>query len=135
MELMLVHALKRDTLSQVTNVSKGASQHQDDAPADKRVYAAAGVRYEAVRSGWTKVSGAMKASSMLACSATAYASTILPSVGSSLATSVAAVICETNGWSLISHKFGLIVTVGGVAPATTSRDNVMMCPSNAVLLA
>ena len=53
--------------------------------------------------------------------ATADRLPILPYVGSSFANSVASVLGETTGWSSIYHQSGLNVTVGGVAPVTTSR--------------
>ena len=78
--------------------------------------------------------GATKASIMIACLATAYESSMLPYVGNIFSTLVAAVLGDTTMWSSIYHQPGSIVTVGGVATATTLQENATMCLFNEVLL-
>ena len=72
---------------------------------------------------------------MRACSATAAASGMLCSYGFSLVTSEAAVCCDGMGRSSRSHQSSLIAIVGGVSPATMSREKAKMWPSSTVLFA
>ena len=78
--------------------------------------------------------GAMKSDGILFLSTTDAVSSMLLSVVRSYATSVDAVLGETTKWYLISHQYGLIVTVVSVDPSTMSWENATIFPSNSVLL-
>ena len=68
----------------------------------------------------------MQVSGMQACSATAAVLGVLWSSGMSLVTSEAAVCCDGMGQSSMSHQLSIIAMVGGVSPATMSREKVTM---------
>ena len=86
-----------------------------------------------VSSGCTNTSGAMQASGMLACSATATSLVMMCLSVRSLDTLVLYVCGDVTVRSSRSHQLGLIAMVGGVSPATMSREKAAMWPSSAVL--
>ena len=67
------------------------------------------------------MSGAINDSDMLVCSSTAGDLSMLSSVGRIFATFVVSMLGEITGWSSSPQQSGLIVTVGVMSPATTSR--------------
>ena len=73
-----------------------------------------------------RASGAMQESGMLTLSAPAASSGMLWYSGLSLLTSVAAICCDGTGRSSRSQHSSLIAMVGGVSPATMSREKVTM---------
>ena len=77
----------------------------------------------------------MQASRMHACSANASASEMLCSSGHRLVTLEAAVCGNETRRSSRSHQLGLVGMLGGVSPATFSREKATMWLSSAVLIA
>ena len=77
----------------------------------------------------------MQASGMHAFSANASASEMLCSSGHSLVTLEAAVCGNETRRSSRSHQLVLVGMLGGVSPATFSREKATMWLSSAVLIA